>query len=386
MPPSPQTQKSARKLVRAGSERALARRVAEIIALAAFATLATAGIAQAQSGGSMGGGDWGSHSSSPPSSSHNSYGTSSSSPSGSSSRTSSSRSSSNHSSEWSTGSSGGGGDVGVIIILSLIGVVAMTTLRALASDREATPRYFSMTSEPPTAWAQAEADVTVLRFALDARVRTFVQAELARIGKSADTATAEGRATMLREVALLLRRTRDAWVYGGAINPPMTSLDEAKRMFDQHVTDARGRFVHELVRNEQGVITTANTTSTVAGAEGPGLVVVTLVIAARSELFSVRSIGTGDDLRQALESASNRTANDLIAIEIIWMPADQREQLSSIAVEARYPAPDLVKLAGALVGKAICSYCAGPFPAELISCPHCGARAADTPSHGLRSM
>lgn len=231
--------------------------------------------------------------------------------------------------------------------------------------------------DAPSAWGRAEADVSVLRLALDARVRKFVQAELARIAKVADTASAEGRAVMLREVALLLRRCRDAWVYGGAINLPMTTMEEAKRQFDRHVDDARGRFVHELVRNQQGVVTTA------AAAPGPGteagdlgLVVVTLVLAARTELFSVRHIGTGDGLRQALESASNHAAHDLIAIEIIWMPADEREQLSSLAVEAKYPTPDLVKISGAMVGKTVCTYCAGPYPAELVSCPHCGGKAA----------
>jgi uncharacterized membrane protein len=245
----------------------------------------------------------------------------------------------------------------------------------MTADRSPPP-HFSMAPDQPTAWGRPEADVTILRFAIDARVRKFVQAELARIGTTANTASAEGRATMLREVALLLRRVRDAWVYGGAVNLPMMTMEEAKGHFDKGVADARSRFLHEVVRNEQGVITTATAPATVPhSADGPGLVVVTMVIAARSELFSVRSIGTGDDLRQALESASNRSAQDLIAIEIIWMPADEQEHLSSVAVEAKYPSPDLVKIRGALVGKTICQYCAGPYPAELLTCPHCGGRA-----------
>jgi uncharacterized membrane protein len=321
--------------------------------------------ARAQSGGSMGGGSWGSSSSS--SSSGGSYSSSSSSYSYS------------DSSSWSSGGGGGGGDLGAgsFLLMIVVGGVALV-VKAMSSTRELhhTPPL-SLGMDTTSAWGRPEADVTVLRFALDARVRRFVQAELLRIGKSADTATAEGRAQMLREVALLLRRCRDAWVYGGAINAPMTDMAGAKQQFDRHVADARGRFVHEVVRNAQGVITTADAPAVVSSsADGPGLVVVTMVIAARTELFSVRSIGTGDDLRQALESASNHAANDLIAIEIIWMPAAEDEVISSVAVEAKYPHPDLVKLKGAMVGKAICQYCAGPFPAELVSCPHCGGRAA----------
>jgi hypothetical protein len=44
-------------------------------------------------------------------------------------------------------------------------------------------------------------------------------------------------------------------------------------------------------------------------------------------------------------------------------------------LEAKYPRPDLIPIQGALVGNTFCSYCGGPFPAELVSCPHCGAPA-----------
>lgn len=346
-------------------------RLVAIAAAVAVGLFAAAGRAQAQSGGSMGGGDWSSSSSSSSSGGGHSSSSSDSSYSYSGGGYSSSDSS------WSSGRSSGTSGGELLLILLAGGVFLVVSVIKSASQHRAPVMPLSMGMDSTSAWGRAEADVTVLRFALDARVRKFVQAELARIGLSADTATAEGRAQMLREVALLLRRTRDAWVYGGAVNEMMTDLAGAKQQFDRHVSDARGRFVHEVVRNAQGVITTASAPAVAAtSADGPGLVVVTLVIAARTELFSVRAIGSGDDLRQALESASNRSANDLIAIEIIWMPAEADESLSSIAVEARYPHPDLVKLQGALVGKVFCQYCSGPYPAELVSCPHCGGRAA----------
>ncbi len=322
----------------------------------------------AQSGGSMGGGNWSSSSSS--SSGGGSYRSSSSG--GSYSYSYSSNRSYDSGSRGSSDIGAGG-----MLVLIILGGVILLVVAMLDKSRDDSAQRLRLGGDEPSAWGRPEADVSVLRLALDARVRKFVQAELARIGKSADTATAEGRATMLREVALLLRRTRDAWVYGGAINLPMTTMAEAKRQFDHHVADARGRFVHETLRNHQGIITTADApTPTSSSADGEGLVVVTLVLAARTELFSVRAIGNGDDLRQALESASNHSAHDLIAIEIVWMPADDKERISSIAVEARYPRPDLVKLQGAMVGKTVCTYCAGPYPAELVSCPHCGGKAA----------
>jgi len=317
--------------------------------------------ARADTGGSMGGGDWSSSSSS--SSSSYSY-------SGGGGDYSSS-------SGWSSSDSGGGGDLppGVAFFL-LIGICAVWFIAAamkssMSSDVNA-PLSMGLGDYTPI----DSVDVTVLRIAVDGRARKFVQSELKRIGGIADTKTAEGRATMLREVALLLRRLRDAWVYGGAVNEPMRDLSGAKPVFDQYVMDARARFREETVRNEQGTKTaTAASAYTPRSEEGAGLILVSIVIAARRELFTVNAIGTGDDLRQALDAASQLTPANLVAIEIVWQPSEDEDRLSSMELEAKYPRPDLIPITGALVGKTFCTYCGGPFPAELVSCPHCGAPA-----------
>ena len=99
------------------------------------------------------------------------------------------------------------------------------------------------------------------------------------------------------------------------------------------------------------------------------------MIAARRELFTVTRIGNGDDLRAALEAASQLAPTALVAIEVIWQPSEDEDRLSSLELEARYPRPDVIPIQGALVGKMFCDHCGGPFPAELVSCPHCGAPA-----------
>jgi len=260
------------------------------------------------------------------------------------------------------------------VALVVIGV--MFAIGRLVAERKASELSYGSEYLGGGDVAIASVDVGVLRVALDGRARKFVQAELTRIAKVADTATPEGRATMLREVTLLLRRVRDAWVYGGAINEPMRDLAAAKQTFDRHVSDARARFLHETVSNEQGTLTSASAPElTPRSYEGEGLILVTLIVAANTELFTVASIGDGEHLRLALEAASNRTASDLVAIEIVWQPTEDNDRLSSIELEAKYPRPDLHPIRGALVGKEFCTYCGGPFPAELVSCPHCGAPA-----------
>ena len=185
-----------------------------------------------------------------------------------------------------------------------------------------------------------DADVSVLRVALDGRARTFVQAQLAKIAASADTQTQEGRVQMLRMVSQLVRQLRDAWVYGGAVNDPMRGGADAKRAFDHHVDEARTRFREETIRNEDGVTTaTAASAYTPRSDEGEGLILVSFVIAARKELFTVKKVGHGDDLRRALEAAFSLDESNLVAIEIVWQPSEDADRLSSMELEANTRRP-----------------------------------------------
>ena len=182
---------------------------------------------------------------------------------------------------------------------------------------------------------------------------------------------------MLREVALTMRRLRDAWVYGGAVNEPLRDIGSQKQVFDRYCNDARARYREETVRNEQGVKTSTPASSyTPRTEEGAGLILVSIIIAARRELFTVREIGNGSDLGSALEAAGTLDASTLVAIEIVWQPSEDNDRMSSMELEAMYQRPDLIPLTNALVGKVFCTYCGGPYPAELVSCPHCGAPAA----------
>lgn len=281
-----------------------------------------------------------------------------------------------HSDGWSSGSSGPGGGCENVsptffLVMLLIGGIVIWVM--VMADRDSgIDSNYAYTPQPMLAGI----DVTVLRVAIDGRARKFVQTELLRIAKVADTSTEAGRASMLSEVSLMLRKLRDAWVYGGAINEAMRDLGTAKRTFDKHVDDARSRFREEVIRNADGKLVTRDASEySPRGDEGAGLILVSMIVAARRELFTVQRIGDGDDLRQALESASQLTPNHLVAIEIVWQPAEETDRLSSMELEAKYPRPDLIPIRNALVGKTFCTYCAGPFPGELVSCPHCGAPA-----------
>jgi uncharacterized membrane protein len=348
-----------------------------LIGLIVLLVLVIAGAAIADTGGSMGGGSWGGGGGGG-GYSGGGGGYSGGGGGGYSGGGGGSWSSGGGGGSWSSGGGSGVGcqDIGpggMLVILGLLLVVGFVALLANAAQNSG-PDYSSYNFAP--AYTPAGVDVSVLRVVVDGRARKFVQTELARIAKVADTKTEEGRAVMLREVSMMLRKLRDAWVYGGAINHPLRDIMGAKREFDKAVDDARSRFREEVIRNADGTTTTrAASEYSPRGDEGAGLILVSLIVAARRELFTVQKIGSGDDLRRALEGASQLTPNNLVAIEIVWQPAEENDRLSSMELEAKYPRPDLIPIAHALVGKTFCEYCSGPFPAELVSCPHCGAPA-----------
>jgi uncharacterized membrane protein len=188
-------------------------------------------------------------------------------------------------------------------------------------------RRRSLNAAPTSAVPTGSADITVLRIGVDAKTGAFVRDALARI-------PAGTPASRLREAGIVLRRVRDAWLYGGAVNEPMRAVPEAMATFEQHVAAAR------------------------ASTGDGSLVVVSIAVVARGELVTVSSIGAGEELRRALEAASYR--DDLLAVEIVVSPR---------GADGMYP------IQGTLAGKVMCNHCGGPFPAELVSCPHCGAPA-----------
>jgi len=314
--------------------------------------------AGADTGGSMGGGSWGGGGHSSSSRSHSSSSSSGGGLPGGGGHPGGRR----HTRQPS--GSGDGMSIEVMVVLAIAFVIIWGVGAAIDASKRSLPSLTLGDVLEPTV------DVTVLRIALDGRARKFVQTELARIAKVTNTATAAGRHAMLAEVTLLLRRVRDAWIYGGAVNEPMRGLGGAKVAFDAHVLEARAKFHTETVRNHQGQITTAAAPdSTPRSFEGAGLILVTLVVAANGELFTVRHIGDGEDLRKALEAATYRSERDLVAIEIVWQPSDDADRLSSMELEAKYPPPSLIPLTGALVARRSARTAAGRSPPSWSAVP-----------------
>jgi uncharacterized membrane protein len=223
-------------------------------------------------------------------------------------------------------------------------------------------------------------DVSALRLGIDHRARRQIQDTMRRIAESADTSSKRGLARMLREVAVALRKARSTWVYAGVTNAEPMSPEKAEKFFRAEALRARAEFKHELIRAHDGVKTTADAPDDLRARpeEGLGLVVVTIVVAARVRIVDFHEPDDGEEIRGWLEVMSRIDNLDLTAVEVIWTPAAERDRMSSVELEARYPGMKKIRgRTGDAVGKTFCASCSGLFPAELGSCPHCGAPVKD---------
>jgi uncharacterized membrane protein len=222
----------------------------------------------------------------------------------------------------------------------------------------------------------ANVDVTSLRIAVSWEQRAFVQKELERIARTCDTSTPDGLAHMLRETTMVLRRGWSGWLSASIYSQRPSTAQHGEAMFRQIAADAKFRFEQEIIRNQRGVVSESDTPQLHARSdEGPGVVVITLVVAARTELVDFPSTTQYDHVRLWLEAMSQFTGHGLMAVDIVWSPAAEDDRLSSAELAVLYPELHRINPT-ALMGRVACTHCAAPYPAELVTCPHCGARAA----------
>lgn len=146
---------------------------------------------------------------------------------------------------------------------------------------------------------------------------------------------------------------------------------DAEGRFHAMATDLRARYRHETA----GARASGTTPAMRARAEeGEGLVVVSVVVAWRGHMAPLPGDLDPRAAAQALATLTPRPDVEVVALEVIWSPAEEQDRMSSAELEMVYP--ELQRLDARLdVGRMGCTYCRAVFPGELGRCPACGAPA-----------
>jgi uncharacterized membrane protein len=223
------------------------------------------------------------------------------------------------------------------------------------------------------AWERGQ--VAMLQLGIDWRARREVQAGLLELAKTSDTRTPAGLAVLLRETVMLLRGAQHSWLYATQVARSISGAGPVEAAFREITTDARARFKREMVRKVDDAVSTADAPADLKARsqEGEGVVVVTVVVATKSEPLAGESRDPATDASRLLE-AMTRVADpaQLAVLEVIWSPVAEDDRMSTAELEQHYP--ELRKIdEKAIAGRVFCAYCRAPFAMELRACPHCGA-------------
>ncbi|WP_041430792.1 DUF1517 domain-containing protein [Synechococcus sp. PCC 6312] len=189
--------------------------------------------------------------------------------------------------------------------------------------------------------------LNVLHVGLTAQAREL-QADLNRIGLSADTSSASGLTKVLQESTLALLRHPDYWVYA-ASEEKQTKLLAAETQFNQLALAERSKLSAETLSNYRQelrqtavvALSQAEKDALAYGSASGEYIVVTLIVASEGK-FSLPKINSSSDLRQALQQLGGISSDRLLAVELLWQPQAMGDTLTADEVLLAYPQLKLV--------------------------------------------
>lgn len=178
-----------------------------------------------------------------------------------------------------------------------------------------------------------------------------LQADLQRLGETADTSSTAGLTQVLQETTLSLLRHPEYWVYGGT-EISQAGLTSAEAQFNRLALAERSKFGEETLSNVNNQLRQASARAALAGTDVGGVltqseqqpgeyIVVTLLVATQGNL-KLPTINTSDDLRQAVSQIGSVSSDQLLALEVLWTPQMEGDTLSADEMLSEYPSLRLV--------------------------------------------
>lgn len=253
----------------------------------------------------------------------------------------------------------------VLLVVAGIGAVGWTAFRRFTRQRPSIGLRLPLDG--------MLTDVAAVRLGIDAAAREAVQVRLSELARTHSTRTKADLVALLRETVAALLAADHAWRFATVTSTTPRPRPAAEGLFRAVAQEARARFTDEVVRNVDGRLVTSGALD--AGEDAPAhdaLVVVTVVVAARREIPDLAGRPEASAVRDLLRDLATLEERDLVALEVVWSPADVHEHVDEAAILTRYP--ELVALRGVgLDGRAHCGYRCPPYDATLPRCPACGA-------------
>lgn len=230
---------------------------------------------------------------------------------------------------YSPGSSWGG----VVFFLIILVIVGAVILVSVLKKRK----------QQAVADKANQVDVFRIELGVQAQARS-IQERFERMAENAETDSEAGLASLLREVALSLRRQVQAIEYGAVTRVGALAFGTAQQQFGQWAGDARAKYNREIVRADAMGLRKeqkeAATRDELHDEDGEFAVaeffVVTLVLGLRGVVLGT-SVNDARELEALLEQLSRITAEQMVAVEVIWSPASLSDSMARSDMQLRYP-------------------------------------------------
>ncbi len=184
--------------------------------------------------------------------------------------------------------------------------------------------------------ANPKVSIAKLQLGILAEAR-HLQPELDSLAMQSSTGSPAGLTKLLQESTLALLRHPEYWAYGDS-QVEEARLTEAEAKFNRFALTERSKFQAETLSNVKGELSEASG-STLAKTEGsaPGeYILVTILVAAQGKL-DLGQIQTAEDLRSALNQLGSVSADQMLALEVLWTPQASGDTLTSDDLIEAYP-------------------------------------------------
>lgn len=175
--------------------------------------------------------------------------------------------------------------------------------------------------------------VSLLQIALRADARRL-QTLLTEWGETADTATPEGRFSLLQQVAQGLSDYSRHWTHVLASSKTVNAYEEAEELFNAWSLRERSKF-SETLTNVDGVITRRSPVP-LNGDDTPAYIVVTLILGTEGDLPLFDEIYSASALRDILDDIRLMQPRYLVVFEMLWSPQDLDDSLTEAELATEY--------------------------------------------------
>ena len=197
---------------------------------------------------------------------------------------------------------------------------------------------------------QSKVTLLKLQVGLLASARSLQQ-DLIEMAMKADTESTSGLTEVLHETAITLLRHPEYWVYVNSANE-LVKRDLSESKFNSLVLTERSKLNEESLSNVRGRLSAdqqepepvaPSPEAPLVFAEISEYIVVTLVLAATGEALSkLPLLRSAEQLQLSLQAIGKITADQLLAVEILWEPQSEEYTLTNDDVISVYP--DLIRI------------------------------------------